>query len=232
MILLEGVTKFYRGESVLKDVLWSVPDQGVSCVLGRSGAGKTVLLKITAGIVAPDLGRVFFDGKLVRYGRFANNYELMRDVGFVFQGGALFDSLTVGENIALPLKEKGGLSNRATEQRVQEALQLVELANKRALRIRELSGGMSRLVAIARALVTQPRYLFLDEPTGGLDPVARERVIKIIGEQVRQNRSVVIVTHDLELAQSIAGRVFLLRGGQLQLAEGNIKKEDYESSDA
>ncbi len=232
MITLEGVTKFYRGEVVLENVCWSIPDHGVSCVLGRSGAGKTVLLKIAAGVVAPDSGEVIFDGRRLRYGRFADNRDLIGHIGFVFQGGALFDSLTVGDNIALPLRERLGLGSKAVARWVAEVLRMVGLEGLAGLRIRELSGGMVRLVAIARALVTQPRYLFLDEPTGGLDPLARERVIEIIGEQVRQNRAVVIVTHDLDLAQRTQGRIFLLKGGQLKWAEGEIKKEDYESAAA
>lgn len=232
MIAVERVCKKLRGQVVLDEVSMTVPDKEVVGVLGPSGAGKTVLLKIIAGLLAPDAGRVIYDGQELSYGRFADNQEKLGSIGFVFQGGALFDSLNVADNIALPLRERTGLTGTEVEKRVVAALEEVGMGANKGLQVRELSGGMVRLVAIARALVTEPKYIFFDEPTSGLDPVLRERVGAIIKRMVAgKARSVVIVTHDLESAKSLTDRLYILKGCRL-FALDDIKKEDYEPADS
>lgn len=232
MIELQEVSKRLRGQVVLDKVNLKIPDTGVIAILGPSGAGKSVLLKIVAGLIPPDSGRVFYDGAELSYGRFADNREKLGKLGFVFQGGALFDSLNVVENVALPLMERAGLARTEIEKRVGAVLEEVGMGANKWLRVNELSGGMVRLVAIARALVTEPKYVLLDEPTSGLDPILRERVCAIIKRMVTgKERSVVIVTHDLESAKGLTDRLYILKGCRL-FAPGDIKKEDYEPADS
>ncbi len=229
MIKVEGVAKSFRGQKVLDNVNMEVGDSSIVVVLGRSGAGKTVLLKIIAGLVQPDEGQVIYDGSLLRYGRFADNRAVLNKIGFVFQGGALFDWLSVADNIALPLREKTKMRTGEINRRVGEVLELVGMKGIERLRVKELSGGMVKLVAIARALVQKPRYLFLDEPTSGLDPVSRERVCWLIANEGRRDgRNSIVVTHDLESACFFTNRFYILKETQVFQSD-DVKKEDYES---
>ncbi len=228
MIVVERVSKRLRGQLVLDGVNMTVPDSAIVVVLGPSGAGKTVLLKIIAGLIPPDSGQVLYDGTPLRYGRVVDNEPILKRIGFVFQTGALFDWLNVAENVALPLTEKTHLSKNEIKERVARSLNDVGMTGAAKLKVRELSGGMVKLVAIARALVNDPSYLFFDEPTSGLDPANRERVCQLITEVSKKGkRSVVVVTHDLESARRLAERFYLLKGNQLVLAV-DVKKEDYE----
>jgi len=230
MIRVEQVSKRFRDHVVLDHVSFDVPDGATTVILGPSGTGKTVLLKIMAGLLRPDEGRVFHDNLRIRFGRFADNQELTGGLGYVFQGGALFDSLTVAENVALVLEETTHLSRTEIDRRTLEALQQVGMAENALLYPRALSGGMTRLVAIARALVADPHTLFFDEPTTGLDPAVRERVFAMI-RHLRQTgtRALAIVTHDLEAARLLADQTYMLRAGKLVRAD-NVRKEDYEQA--
>jgi len=230
MIRVEDVSKRFRRNVVLDGVNLEVPDGATTVILGPSGIGKTVLLKIMAGVLAPDRGRVFHDGKQVHFGRFADNRDLAGALGYVFQGGALFDSLTVAENVALVLEETTRLTRAQIRSRTEEALRRVGMADHAGLYPRALSGGMTRLVAIARALVADPPVLLFDEPTTGLDPAIRERVTIMIRELREQGRRAqVIVTHDLEAAHLLADQTYMLRAGKLVRAD-NVRKEDYEQA--
>lgn len=232
MIKLEQVTKRLGSQLILDRVNMEVPFGTRVVVLGPSGAGKTVLLKIMAGLIPPDAGRVIYSDQILGYGRFADNGAIRGKIGFVFQGGALFDSLTVADNIALPLRERSGLGSKEIEERVNALFRRVGLEGAGNLRIGQLSGGMARLVAMARALVNDPVYLFFDEPTSGLDPVSRERVCRLISEVcAEQGRTAVVVTHDLDVAQKLGERLYLLKECRLRPAR-EIRKEDYELSGA
>jgi phospholipid/cholesterol/gamma-HCH transport system ATP-binding protein len=227
MIRVEGVSKRFRDNVVLDRVSLDVPDGATMVILGPSGIGKTVLLKIMAGVLGPDEGRVFRDGRRVRFGRFA---ELTGGLGYVFQGGALFDSLTVAENVALVLEETTRLGRAEVRNRTDEVLRRVGMAGHADLYPRALSGGMTRLVAIARALVADPHTIFFDEPTAGLDPAVRERICAVIRELREQGkRTQVVVTHDLEAARLLADCTYMLRAGKLVRAD-NVRKEDYEQA--
>jgi phospholipid/cholesterol/gamma-HCH transport system ATP-binding protein len=227
MIRVEAVSKSFRDKVVLDRVSLDVPDGVTTAILGPSGVGKTVLLKIMAGVLAPDEGRVFHDGRRVHFGRFA---ELSGGLGYVFQGGALFDSLTVTENVALVLEETTHQSRAEVNQRTQDALRRVGMNGHGDLYPRALSGGMMRLVAIARALVADPHTIFYDEPTTGLDPAVRERICAVIGELREQGkRTQVVVTHDLDVARLLADHTFMLRAGRLVRAD-KVRKEDYEQA--
>ncbi len=230
MIKLEKVTKRLRGQLILDNIDIEIPEQTRVVVLGRSGVGKTVLLKIMAGLIVPDSGQVSYSGQILDYGLFADNGEILQKIGFVFQNGALFDSLTVADNVALPLRERSNLTVKEVEARVNRVLAQVGMEKAATLRVQELSGGMTRLVAIARALVVEPSYLFFDEPTSGLDPASRDRICRLIFEVFNeQKRTAVIVTHDLDIARELGERFYLLRENRLFPAQ-DIRKEDYEPS--
>lgn len=230
MIRVEGVSKRFRQKVVLDEVSLDVPAGATAAILGPSGVGKTVLLKIMAGLLSPDKGRVFHDGRRLGFGRFADNRHMTGGLGYVFQGGALFDSLTVAENVALVLEETTRLSRADVRNRTDEALRRVGMAGHAALYPRALSGGMTRLVAIARALVADPHAIFFDEPTTGLDPAVRERICALIRELREQGkRTQVVVTHDLEAARLLADHTYMLRTGRLVRAD-NVRKEDYEQA--
>jgi len=194
--------------------------------------GKTVLLKIMAGLIKPDQGRVFYDGRRIGFGRFADNRQMTGGLGYVFQGGALLDSLTVAENVGLVLEETTRLGRDEVQRRTAEALTRVGMAEHADLYPRALSGGMTRLVAIARALVADPRYLFFDEPTTGLDPAVSGRICTMIrGLRDQGKRAQVVVTHDLAAACLLADHTYMLRGAKLVRAD-NARKEDYEPAGA
>jgi phospholipid/cholesterol/gamma-HCH transport system ATP-binding protein len=230
MIRVEGVSKRFRGRVVLDRVSFNVPDGATTVILGPSGIGKTVLLKIMAGLLRPDEGRVFHDNRRIHFGRFADNHELTGGLGYVFQGGALFDSLTVAENVALVLEETTRLGRAEIRDRTDTALRRVGMIEHSSLYPRALSGGMMRLVAIARAVVGDPRCVFFDEPTTGLDPAVRDRVYRLMTElRERGDRALVVVTHDLEAASLLADCTYMLRAGRLVLAD-NVRKEHYEQA--
>ncbi|MBM3330223.1 ATP-binding cassette domain-containing protein [candidate division WOR-3 bacterium] len=230
MIRVEAVSKRFRERVVLDHVSLDVSDGATTVILGPSGIGKTVLLKIMAGLVRPDEGRVFHDGRRVHFGRFADKQEPSGGLGYVFQGGALFDSLTVAENVALVLEETTRLAQTEICERTDAALRRVGMVEHSGLYPRALSGGMTRLVAIARALVGDPRCVFFDEPTTGLDPAVRERVYQMMTElRERSDRSLVVVTHDLEAAGLLADCTYMLRAGKLVRAD-SVRKEHYEQA--
>ncbi len=232
MIEVQSVSKTFRDIRVLDRVELTVVDHTIAAILGPSGIGKSVLLRIMAGLLAPDSGRVLYDGQPLRYHKFSDNQHITGGLGYVFQAGALFDSMTVEENVALPLEETGRLARPEVKRRVAAALAVVGMLENSGLYPRVLSGGMTRLAAIARAIVTEPRYVFLDEPTTGLDPVMRERVLELVRElRDRQQRTVVVVTHDLGAARSIADRLYMLKRGTLVPAD-DARKEDYEQADS
>lgn len=216
MIRVKEVSKRMGGTKVLDRVSFVVPDRKVVAVLGPSGTGKTVLLRVLAGLVGPDSGEVVFDGGRER-------------LGFVFQTGALFDSLSVEENVALPIEEQSGLRPDEVRRKTAALLERVGMADARALYPRQLSGGMTRLVAIARALALDPAYVLYDEPTTGLDPLMRDRVCDLITTlREREGKTQVVVTHDLDTVEAVADDILMLRDGQLT-ALTKAHKEDYEN---
>jgi phospholipid/cholesterol/gamma-HCH transport system ATP-binding protein len=230
MIHVDGVSKRFRGLQVLDSVSLEVPERKVAVILGPSGVGKTVLLRVMAGLLAPDSGRVLYDGRPLHFGLFADNHVATGGFGYVFQGVALFDSMTVAQNVALPLEESSRLGRGEISGRVQEALKRVGMAGNAGLYPRVLSGGMTRLVAIARSIVTNPRYVFFDEPTTGLDPATRGRMCELIAAlRDDEGRTEVVVTHDIEAAQSVADYLYMLKGGKL-VAANHVRKEDYEQA--
>ncbi|MEO0164693.1 MAG: ATP-binding cassette domain-containing protein [candidate division WOR-3 bacterium] len=227
MIEIRNLTKQFDGHYVLKDVSFCVEDGKLVVVLGPSGTGKTVLLKAILALISVDGGEVYFEGKNVFTADTEELYQIRKSVGFVFQSSALFDSLNVYENIALPLLEHTPISEKAAKEKVKNLLEIVGLPGREKLYPRALSGGMKRLVAIARALALEPRYLFYDEPTTGLDPMMRDRIVNlIVGLKKNFQKSGIVVTHDLETAQIVGDVIYMLKDGQIRRLE-KIEKGMY-----
>jgi phospholipid/cholesterol/gamma-HCH transport system ATP-binding protein len=187
-------------------------------IIGRSGCGKSVLIKHIVGLLQPDSGWVKVDGQVVSELKTKELYELRKMFGFLFQGAALFDSLTVEENVGLSLVEsKNNYSKTEIEKVVKEKLELVGLKDIYKLKPAELSGGMKKRVGLARALVTNPEYILYDEPTTGLDPIMSDSIdilIKELSQKIKVTS--VVVTHDLYSVKNVADKVALMHDGKIQ----------------
>jgi phospholipid/cholesterol/gamma-HCH transport system ATP-binding protein len=227
MIEVKDLSKKFDDLIVLDNVSFTVGEARLVVILGPSGTGKTVLLKTILGILPVDSGVVLFNGKSIQAAKENEIYDIRKHVGFVFQSTALFDSMNVCENIALPLVEHTKLSSRQVRDKVQEILEIVGMAGKERLYPGSLSGGMKRLVAVGRALALDPKYLFYDEPTTGLDPVMRDRIVQlIIALKKDYKKSGIVVTHDLDTAEKVGDDIYLLKKGKISKLE-QIKKEVY-----
>jgi phospholipid/cholesterol/gamma-HCH transport system ATP-binding protein len=222
IIRTEELWKAFGDNGVLKGVSVKIPEKAISAVIGQSGTGKSVLVKTIMGMMKPDRGRVWFkDTELTALG--PNELIAMRRYfGYSFQNAALFDSMTVGENLAFPLKEVLRIKDREEiNGRVAELLEWIEMPGIGSKRPDELSGGMRKRVGVARALVMRPEVLFFDEPTTGLDPVLSETINNLV---VRVNQELritcVMITHDIPGAFRIADNIAFLDQGCV-IAEGS-----------
>lgn len=228
MIEIRNLSKRFDSLVVLDDVSFQINDASLVVVLGPSGTGKSVLLKAMLGLLPVDSGDVVFDGKSMQASSDKEIYEIRKKVGFVFQGTALFDSMNVADNIALPLREHTDLSSKDIRERLCCLLDVVGMAGKANLYPQSLSGGMKRLVAVARALALNPEYLFYDEPTTGLDPVMTDRVVGLIQNLKKSHASSgIVVTHDLETARAVGDEIFMLKNGRISKLT-KIEKELYD----
>ena len=216
MIQVEGLTKSFGRQAVLRALDLEVPTGSITVVIGRSGGGKSVFLKHLIGLLRPDAGRVLVDGAEITGLRGHDLDAIRRRYGVVFQGGALFDSMTCAENVAFPLREKLRLPRPEVGKRVDAALAQVGLDGMGAKYPAEVSGGMRKRVAIARALVTEPEIVFFDEPTTGLDPVLVNTIHQLIVELHRRHRfTAVMVSHEIPEIFAIADRVAMLHEGRI-----------------
>ena len=210
------MTKSFAGRRVLDGIDLEVPKGQSLVVLGKSGEGKSVLLKHLIGLLRPDEGTVEVDGEDLWKAPPKRRDALRRRFGMSFQEGALFDSMTVGENIAFPLRRHTKMGRREVEARVAECLDLVRLPGIERKRPSELSGGMRRRVGFARAIALSPEILLFDEPTTGLDPITTDVLVKVVEElNHRLNPTMVTITHDMRVAFSVGERIALLSGGKL-----------------
>ena len=217
MIEVKNLFKSYGGRGVLSDISLSVsPGQSIA-IVGKSGAGKSVLLRCLIGLVKPDNGTIYVDNKLINTMNFSQLQKIRSSIGMVFQFGALFDSMTVGENISLALQKLTNLNENEIEERVQNSLEDVDMAGTENLMPAELSGGMKKRVGIARAIAIKPAYLFYDEPTTGLDPVMTDSINRLIRKfQDTGEVTSVIITHEMRTVYDVADRVLLLHEGRIQ----------------
>lgn len=227
MIKVKNLSKRFGSLVVLDSVSFTVSEAQLVVILGPSGTGKTILLKAILGLIPVDDGEVIFDGKSIHTAEEDEIYEVRKNIGFVFQGTALFDSMDVVDNIALPLCEHTSLSRRQIAEKVVEILQIIGMSGRGKLYPRSLSGGMKRLVAVGRALALDPQYLFYDEPTTGLDPIMRERVVQLIIElKKKYGKSGIVVTHDLETAKAVGDEIYMLKKGKISKLK-HVGKEVY-----
>jgi phospholipid/cholesterol/gamma-HCH transport system ATP-binding protein len=218
MIRLERIRKGFDGHEVLRGISLSIPTGRTLALLGPSGAGKSVLLKTVIGLLEPDEGDVWVEGVELTGAPARAAEAVRRTMGYVFQYSALFDSLTVAENILLGLDERRWRVDSATARaRLQECLRWVNLRPEILSRYpAELSGGMQKRVAIARAIVAEQRYLLYDEPTAGLDPLNAENIAGLILRlQADLGVTSIVVTHDFELARHVGDEVAILDGGRI-----------------
>ncbi|HEX8438631.1 ABC transporter ATP-binding protein [Archangium sp.] len=212
LIRFEHLEKSFGPKRVYDDLLLSVYAGETLTVMGGSGTGKSVLLKCLIGLLRPDAGRIFFEGQELTGLREEDFFELRRHVAMVFQGAALFDSLTVGENIAYPLREHfPKMSPDEVRARVAEKLALVDLPGIENMRPADLSGGMKKRVGLARAIATNPEVILWDEPTTGLDPVTTENINQMIRSmQKKLGCTSIVVTHDMMSAFTVSDRIAML----------------------
>ena len=214
MIKIENLYRSFDGNEVFKGISLEVMKGEVLALIGRSGCGKSVLLKHVAGLLKPEKGRVVVDGREMDVVRGRSLTALRDRLGFLFQGGALFDSMNVFENVAFPLKEKTKLSDQRIQARVLEELDNVRLSGSEYKYPSQISGGMLKRAALARALVGDPEIMLFDEPTTGLDPVTGHDIIKLIDTCHRRlHFTGIIVTHEISTVFTIVDRVAMLHEG-------------------
>ena len=216
MIEFQDLRKAFDGRPVLDGVTLRVPDGETTVIIGYSGTGKSVALKHVVGLLQPDAGDVIVDGRAVSTLERAALTALRREIGFVFQFAALFDSMSVFDNVALGLRRRD-LSEDGIAERVREALALVDLTGAEERYPAELSGGMRKRVGIARAIALRPRYILYDEPTTGLDPVT-SAVIDQLMVRTREHLRVtgIVVTHDMRSAYTVGDRIAMLYEGKIR----------------
>jgi phospholipid/cholesterol/gamma-HCH transport system ATP-binding protein len=216
MIQIQALHKAFNGTEVLRGVDFEIADGETVVIIGQSGGGKSVLLKHLCGLLKPDEGRVTVDGTDIVPLSEDALVPVRKKFGVLFQGAALFDSLTLFENVAFPLQEERRWSAAEIEQRVARALQIVDLAKARDKKPAELSGGMRKRAGLARACVAEPKYILYDEPTTGLDPIRADNINNLI-LRLRDHLHVtgVAVTHDMVSAYKIADRIAMLHEGRI-----------------
>jgi phospholipid/cholesterol/gamma-HCH transport system ATP-binding protein len=224
MIRLLDVHKSFGPKRVLDGFTLDVPDGETMVIIGYSGTGKSVAIKHIVGLLEPDHGTVIVDGLEVPALPRRELYKLRARIGYVFQFAALFDSYTIGENVAMGLRKQGELSDREIHQRVLEALDLVDLPGVENRFPAELSGGMRKRVGIARSIALRPKYILYDEPTTGLDPVT-SAVIDQLMVRMREKLGVtaIVITHDLRSAYTVGTRMAMLYEGRVR-QEGTVEQ--------
>jgi phospholipid/cholesterol/gamma-HCH transport system ATP-binding protein len=216
MIELRNVHKGFGTQQVLRGIDLTIRDGETVAVIGQSGCGKSVLLKLLIGLLKPDEGEITIDGTHMERAREAELHKVRSNIGFLFQSAALFDSMNVEDNITLGLREHGVRDAARLRATAVEKLRLVGLTNVLHKMPSELSGGMRKRVGLARALATDPQYIFYDEPTTGLDPVTSDQIDQLIADiTARLNVTSLIITHDMFTVEQIAKRVIFLSEGRI-----------------
>lgn len=214
MIEIKNISKSFSGRKVINDISFHFEQGKTNMIIGESGSGKTTLLKCMVGLNEIDTGEVLFDGRNFYDLDFKGKKEIRKEIGMLFQGGALFDSKTVEENVVFPLSMFTDMSESEKRDRANFCLQRVNLPNANELYPAELSGGMKKRVAIARAIAVQPKYLFCDEPNSGLDPktsIVIDNLIKEITDEY--GITTIVITHDMNSVIEIGDNIMFIYKG-------------------
>jgi len=223
MVEIKNLSKSFGDNVVLDGISFNVEENENFVVFGRSGTGKSVLLKCMAGLLEPDKGEIFIHGKNVVHLPVGELNEMRKRIGFLFQGSALYDSMTVRENLEFPLIRNFNFSDSERLNKVKVVLEKVGLSDSIEKKPSELSGGMKKRVALARTIITLPELILYDEPTTGLDPITSKEISQLVVElQKDLNVTSIVVTHDLICAKIVADRSIVLKDGKI-CYEGDIK---------
>lgn len=224
-VRLDGVTKTFGAKRVLDDVSFAVPPASGYVILGRSGTGKSVTLRHIIGLIRPDRGRVFVEDDEISALTGAELSRVRRKMGFLFQNAALFDSISVGENVAFPLRRHTRLSDREIRGKVQEKLAAVGLEQEADKMPAALSGGMRKRAGLARALALDPGTLLVDEPSAGLDPVTADEIDRLLLGLKQRGATLIVVTHNMTSARRLGDELLMLHDGRV-IARGSPDELD------
>jgi len=216
VIEIRNLQKSFNGKTVLRKIDLDIPKSKTQIIIGRSGSGKSVLLKHIIGLIRPDRGEIFVDGEEICGLGTAELYRVRKKFGMLFQSSALFDSMSVEENIALGVREHRSFSEPEIHRRVAEKLEMVGLPGIQAMRPAELSGGMKKRVGLARALMMEPEFVLYDEPTTGLDPIMADAINDLIIHCTDHLKvTSIVVTHDMVSAYKVGDRISMLHDGEI-----------------
>jgi phospholipid/cholesterol/gamma-HCH transport system ATP-binding protein len=222
MIELRNISKSFGDQNVLNNISATFQQGKVNFVIGRSGSGKSVMTKCTVGLLEPDEGHVLYDGRNFTSMSLKERKEIRKEIGMLFQGSALFDSMTVAENVMFPLKMFSQMSESEMRERVEYCLHRVELDGSDEKLPSELSGGMQKRVGIARAIAMNPRYLFCDEPNSGLDPQTAIVIDNLIVDITKEyNMTTVVISHDMNSVIEASDTIHFLHMGEVAWAGDN-----------
>ncbi|MCK5145447.1 ABC transporter ATP-binding protein [bacterium] len=229
MIKINNLSKSFNGKPVLQNINLTIPDGKTMVIVGQSGCGKTVLLRSIIGLMHPDSGSILINNKDITKMSQSELFQVRLDFGMLFQGAALFDSMTVRENVGLALNEHTTLSREQISEKVDERLSMVGLDTIGDKYPSELSGGMKKRVGLARALIMDPKYVLYDEPTTGLDPIMSEQINKLIMDTHSQlDVTSIIVTHDMHSAFTVGDIIAMIVDGRVIFC-GTV--DEFQSSD-
>jgi phospholipid/cholesterol/gamma-HCH transport system ATP-binding protein len=231
MIKVDNITKSFGEDEVLKGISATFEKGKTNLIIGRSGSGKTVMLKCMIGLFTTNSGEIFFEDQAISKMDIGAQRTLREDIGMLFQGGALFDSMNIEDNVMFPLRMFSNDKRPEMLKRVNEVLKRVDLENVNHKFPSEISGGMKKRVSIARAIVNNPKYLFCDEPNSGLDPKTATVIDQLIQDITKENNiTTVVVTHDMNSVMEIGEKIVFLKNGTLvwQGSNQEIFKTDNE----
>ena len=224
MIKVKNISKEFDGSPVLKGISTFFEKGKTNLIIGQSGSGKTVFLKCLLGLFETNSGQIFFENSPINHMSSKERSILRQEIGMVFQGSALFDSMTVEENIMFPMQMFTRKEDEEVRERANQAIKRVNLINANEKYPDEISGGMKKRVAIARSIIMNPKYLFCDEPNSGLDPITAIKIDDLILEITKKlNTTTIVVTHDMNSVIEIGEYIMFLHNGK-KLWEGDNKK--------